>query len=89
MKRNLYNSLIKLLIEKGGVKKKNSNNIKFYAKELLVKNKDTKANYEIRNINSDDPNNLIFSIERYDVDGQRKEIFDVTQEEMIKNYEPV
>ena len=58
MKKNyLLESFIKLLLEKGG--KESKGKIKFYNKELEMRDIETQRKYEISSIDRSDPN--IFS----------------------------
>ena len=89
MSNNLYTLLIKLLVEKGGARKKSSGAIKFYKEQLMIRDKKTNAEYEIKEINDDDPNNLIFTINRQDTNGDRKESYDYHQKDIIEKFEIV
>jgi len=87
MKKKSIDIFVNLLLEKGGVKK--GSKIKFYTPELMLRDKKTKVEYEISEIdfdeNLDDPT---FKIFRFDLDGSRVEI-DKTAGEILKDYEQV
>ena len=84
MKNNkIFEAFINVLLEKGG--KKSKNKIKFYTPELNLEDKETKRKYEISSIDTSDPNNPIFELESYDIDGN-KIVLQKSAEEIIKNY---
>ena len=84
-KKNLIEGFVKLLVEKGGFKK--GDKIKFYTPELELVDKDGVC-YEVSEIDKsdDNPENWIFTMFRYDVDGSRKHEISQTAKEILKNY---
>ena len=84
-KKNLIESFVNLLIEKGGFKK--GDKIKFYTPELEIVDSDG-VGYEVSEIDKsdEDPKNWIFTISRYNVNGDGKYKLDQTAEEIISNY---
>lgn len=76
MNKNSKNQILELfvsyLLEKGGVKKGDS--IKFYTPELMIKDKKTKVEYEVSEIDKSDPNDMVFTLFRFDADGKRFEL---------------
>lgn len=81
----LFSKFINLLLEKGGKRSKKGNKIKFYIPELSLEDKETKLKYEISSIDKTDPNNMIFTLERFDDDG-RKVSIQKDHKEILKNY---
>ena len=86
------NRLTKILVEKGGIKKKDL--IKFYKPDLILKSKKTKdaperpvLNFEVSEIDMSDSENIRFNLFRFDVDGRRVDLRNIPAEVILRDYE--
>jgi hypothetical protein len=84
-RKSLIEGFVNLLVEKGGFKK--GDKIKFYTPELEIVDQNGVC-YEVSEIDKsdDNPENWIFTIFRYDVDGSRKYELNQTAKEILKKY---
>ncbi len=82
-KKSNLEHLVFLLESKGGVRVKDT--IKFYTPELMLTDKKTKAEYEVSEINTEDPD-ISFSLFRFDEDGNKVEL-SKTGKEITKEFE--
>lgn len=86
VKKIIIERFYSYLLEAGGVKKAES--IKFYTPELMVRDKKTKVEYEISEIDKTQPEKPVFKLFRFDTDGKRFEMLK-SADEMLKDFEHV
>jgi len=88
-KSELVEIFVDLLLEKGGVEDKKNKEISFYTKGLMVKDS-IGTEFEVKHIDNSDPNpeNWLFKIYRYTLDGDGKTAeFEKTAEEILTDYD--
>tara|TARA_B100000900_G_scaffold415919_1_gene447879 strand:+ start:8254 stop:8514 length:261 start_codon:yes stop_codon:yes gene_type:complete len=62
---------VKKIIRESKSAKKSNNKVRLYTPELMLRKKENGAEYEVTEIDTTDENNPVFTIFRYDVNGDK------------------